>query len=59
MLDSRYREKEGQKMENYNVDQVVATLGAFRGETYRRAIGLQMKNIVERIEKEMDAVYGI
>lgn len=46
-------------MNKYTVDQVVSTLGAFRGETYRRAIGFQMSDIVKRIDAQMDAVYGI
>lgn len=42
-------------MNKYTVEQVVATLGAFRGETYRRAIGFQMQDIIQRVDAQMDA----
>lgn len=42
-------------MNKYSVEQVVETLGAFRAETYRRAIGFQIADIIERIEMQMDS----
>jgi hypothetical protein len=41
-------------MEKYTVEEVIETLGAFRAQTYRRAIGFQIADIIERIEMQMD-----
>jgi hypothetical protein len=43
-------------MGKYKVEQISAVFGNLTGEVYRRALGFQMQNIIDRIDAQMEEI---
>lgn len=43
-------------MGKYTTEQVRAAFGNLTGDLYRRALGFQMQDIIDRIDRQMDEI---